>query len=56
MLPDLFLANLTALVWFCILAMLSWVVAFLLGYGAWIVANEIISILEDLLRVLLQIP
>jgi hypothetical protein len=38
------------------LAVLSWIVTALVIYGSWIVAKEIVQILEDILRVLLQIP
>ena len=39
-----------------VLAVVSWGVAFLLGYGAWIVLREVVQVLEDILRVILQIP
>ena len=36
-------------------AILSWLLVFLVGYGGWIVGKEIVEILEDALRVILQI-
>lgn len=58
------LSNIIAILWLalnsnlffiCVLAVLSWGVAFLLGYGAWIVLREVVQVLEDVLRVILQI-
>jgi hypothetical protein len=38
-----------------ILAVLSWVLVSLVGYGGWIVGGWIVQLLEDALRVVLQI-
>lgn len=37
------------------LAILSWLLVFLVGYVGWIVGKGIIQILEDALRVILQL-
>lgn len=59
-----FLSNLIAMLWLalnsnifviCVLAILSWALAFLLGYVAWIVISEMVRVLESVLRVLLRL-
>lgn len=57
MIPNQSLLNIiTPILFYVLAAILSWCLVILLGYGIWIVARETVSLLEDILRVLLQIP